>query len=104
MARQRAVPTRPCGRSINAAKAAFNRNPLGGKLNGFFVWGRVSGEEGPRARVAQRGSEQSRITAGGRRRYAEHRAVRDGGRGVSGEEGPRARLAHGDPSNRESRP
>jgi hypothetical protein len=26
-----------CGRSTNAAKAAFDRNPLGGKLNGFFV-------------------------------------------------------------------
>jgi 5-methyltetrahydrofolate--homocysteine methyltransferase len=26
-----------CGRSTNAAKAAFDRNPLGGKLNGFFA-------------------------------------------------------------------
>src|SRR5204863_3496380 len=26
-----------CGRFTNAAKAAFDRNPLGGKLNGFFV-------------------------------------------------------------------
>jgi hypothetical protein len=26
-----------CGRSTNPAKAAFDRNPLGGKLNGFFV-------------------------------------------------------------------
>jgi hypothetical protein len=26
-----------CGRSTNAAKAAFDRNPLGGKLTGFFV-------------------------------------------------------------------
>jgi hypothetical protein len=26
-----------CGRSTNAAKAAFDRNPLGGKLTGFFI-------------------------------------------------------------------
>jgi hypothetical protein len=30
-----------CGRSTNAAKAVFDRNPLGGKLNGFLIfWGR----------------------------------------------------------------
>jgi hypothetical protein len=33
-----AAPPAACGRSINAAKAAFDRNPLGGKLNGFFVF------------------------------------------------------------------
>jgi hypothetical protein len=27
-----------CGRSTNAAKAAFDRNPLGGKLNGFLIF------------------------------------------------------------------
>jgi hypothetical protein len=26
-----------CGRFTNTAKAAFDRNPLGGKLNGFFI-------------------------------------------------------------------
>jgi hypothetical protein len=32
-----AIRPAACGRSTNAAKAAFDRNPLGGKLNGFFV-------------------------------------------------------------------
>jgi hypothetical protein len=26
-----------CGRFTNTAKAAFDRNPLGGRLNGFFI-------------------------------------------------------------------
>jgi hypothetical protein len=29
--------TPACGRFTNPAKAAFDRNPLGGKLNGFFI-------------------------------------------------------------------